>query len=458
MRREPGMFAAGNPIRQMSQLSGLRSPGERTVRLSDHGVRENPGPTTHDANFILDRVPCQDTAGRVLGSFVLPIGIAGLFAILADNIHGMPEMLSALLPQAPYFALGAALVFSVAFKRGRVLFAGLALMIAYGAFRYLFESGHDAFAARTIYLAVCVFVPLNLAFLSMLRERGAMNSYGSRRLALLVIEVGIAVVIVQGGHREIVEAAYRPLIPQAGLAGSPVPQIALGIMAIGLVVAVAGAAIRGSAVVEAALAVVILVFAAACNGVPDQEVFVWLTAAGTIMTAAVMQDSYRMAFSDELTGLPGRRVLNETLMGLDRNYTIAMLDVDHFKAFNDTWGHDIGDQVLKLVATRLRRVGGGGKAYRYGGEEFTVLYPGRRVSEVLAHLEALRKDIEGYKLKIRRRASVREDGQAASWVSVTVSIGVAANSVRFATPEDVLKAADQALYRAKSAGRNRISR
>ena len=175
-----------------------------------------------------------------------------------------------------------------------------------------------------------------------------------------------------------------------------------------------------------------------------------------------------MAFRDELTGLPGRRALNESLMSLNRNYTIAMLDVDHFKAFNDKWGHDVGDQVLKLVASRIQRVGGGGKAYRYGGEEFTVVFPGKRVLEVMSRLDALRKDIEGYRLRIRSSTRPREangdgagpqaDSQLNEWISVTVSAGVAERNDRLLTPGEVIQSADQALYRAKEAGRNRVSR
>jgi diguanylate cyclase (GGDEF)-like protein len=172
-----------------------------------------------------------------------------------------------------------------------------------------------------------------------------------------------------------------------------------------------------------------------------------------------------MAFRDELTGLPGRRALNEGLLGLDGIYSIAMLDVDHFKRFNDTWGHEVGDQALKLVASRLRRVGGGGIAYRYGGEEFTIVFPGLHLPAALGHLERLRRDIEGYKFEIRSRKTrrARDKGvqhpadDPSRWVSVEVSIGAAHRNGRLGTPAAVMSAADQALYRAKQSGRNRVS-
>jgi GGDEF domain-containing protein len=170
-----------------------------------------------------------------------------------------------------------------------------------------------------------------------------------------------------------------------------------------------------------------------------------------------------MAFRDELTGLPGRRALNERLQRLGRQYVLAMADVDHFKRFNDTHGHDVGDQVLKMVASRLRKIGGGGRAYRYGGEEFTLVFPGRSVEECLPHLEAVRQSVESYALQLRDASSRPKDdrlGRAArgkvstSQVSVTISIGVAERQGEQRTPDEVIKAADQALYGAKKAGRN----
>ncbi|MBA1201679.1 diguanylate cyclase [Pseudomonas capeferrum] len=89
-----------------------------------------------------------------------------------------------------------------------------------------------------------------------------------------------------------------------------------------------------------------------------------------MIAAAVSQEAYQMVFRDELTGLPGRRALNERLQCLGRTYVLAMTDVDHFKKFNDTHGHDVGDQVPRLVASKLSKVSGGGRANRHGMERF----------------------------------------------------------------------------------------
>lgn len=184
-----------------------------------------------------------------------------------------------------------------------------------------------------------------------------------------------------------------------------------------------------------------------------------------VLVVSVAQEAYQMAFRDELTGLPGRRALNERLQRLGRQYVIAMADVDRFKAFNDTHGHDVGDEVLRLVASRLRKVGGGGRAYRYGGEEFALVFPGRTLEHCLAHLEAVRKAVEEYPLQLRDKphrpkdkelGRQRRGASSTPTVSVSISIGVAERLEGQRSPEEVIKMADQALYSAKGAGRNCI--
>jgi diguanylate cyclase (GGDEF)-like protein len=169
-----------------------------------------------------------------------------------------------------------------------------------------------------------------------------------------------------------------------------------------------------------------------------------------------------MAFRDPLTGLLSRRALDEHLAALGRRYTVAMVDVDHFKRVNDRHGHDTGDQVLKKVARSLSHVRGA-RAYRYGGEEFTLLFPGRGTDESLERLEALRETIatEPFRLRSASRKATGRRGRngtarGASSLKVTVSIGVAENAGADADPAAVIARADKALYRAKHGGRNAV--
>jgi diguanylate cyclase (GGDEF)-like protein len=141
-----------------------------------------------------------------------------------------------------------------------------------------------------------------------------------------------------------------------------------------------------------------------------------------------------------------------------------MLDIDFFKKFNDRSGHDVGDQVLCMVASHLNRVGGGGKPFRYGGEEFTILFSGKSREDAIPYLEKLREAIETAQFALRGknrpkktpRKLKKAEPQSKS-VSVTISIGVADPVKGRTKPSSVLKAADQALYRAKKRGRNCIA-
>ncbi|WP_258868090.1 GGDEF domain-containing protein [Alkalilimnicola ehrlichii] len=121
--------------------------------------------------------------------------------------------------------------------------------------------------------------------------------------------------------------------------------------------------------------------------------------------------------------------------------------MDHFKYFNDTFGHQAGDEVLRTVASVLRRnVRESDIAGRYGGEEFGVVLVNTRADAAVYFAERLRKEIE--------KATVTMDGRV---LQVTVSLGVAALTPAIANHQEWIEQADLALYRAKNAGRNRVS-
>jgi diguanylate cyclase (GGDEF)-like protein len=175
--------------------------------------------------------------------------------------------------------------------------------------------------------------------------------------------------------------------------------------------------------------------------------------ASVILVTGVLLASYQMAFHDALTGLPNRRALDEALARLGGHYALAMVDVDHFKRFNDRHGHDAGDRVLRRVAERLQRTRGA-RAYRYGGEEFCLLFSGRRSRGAEDALEAVRQAIAFDRVRLPGPSRARGPREA----KVTISIGLAERDGELRQPEAVREAADRALYRAKSKGRNRLVR
>jgi diguanylate cyclase (GGDEF)-like protein len=154
-----------------------------------------------------------------------------------------------------------------------------------------------------------------------------------------------------------------------------------------------------------------------------------------------------MAYIDTLTGIPSRRAMEEHFDRLSPPFTIAMTDIDHFKKFNDTYGHDVGDDVLRKVAMTLKSVGGGGKAFRYGGEEFAVFLPETNRDEAMIIAERIRHQIEVHKTPWQKHR-----------IRVTASIGVAYFNPENeeANQDEIIARADRAMYLAKENGKNRI--
>jgi GGDEF domain-containing protein len=395
-----------------------------------------------------------------------PALVVGAAAAALATGRALPDSLAGLKLYGPYtiLALGAAI--SLWFNRGRAFLALASLLAGYAALTYAAELG--GFAARAVFSGLAVFVPLNFLLAVLLPERGVFHYRGYRWMLLGAVEALLTAWIAGAGRSTMSGTVWQAVLDHWLLRPNPVPVLGLLLMAAAFAVAAFRAWPQRSPL-EVGTAGAILPFAIACWGWRSPGVFgVFMSAAGAMLLLAVLQESHRMAFRDELTGLPSRRALEEALLALGPGFTVAMVDVDHFKKFNDNHGHSLGDQVLKLVGARLAEVGGGGRAFRYGGEEFVLLFPDRSMEIAMPHLEALRKAIESYRIEIRGKDRPKDDEagrerrgrhQSGLTVSVTVSLGIAERTVAHTTPpHEVLRAADQALYRAKQEGRNRISR
>lgn len=311
-----------------------------------------------------------------------------------------------------------------------------------------------------------------LAWWSLVYTINAMWSERSSMLIDVALRVGLmaagAAIIALAG-KDGVDELFSTIALQGTLARMGVPAEALiALLATGLTLTLL--LLRYGRPQQAGqwLGFVCMAWALPRGAAQPLELALMSAAALTSLCISLAHEGFHMAFRDELTGLPGRRALNERLQRMGRVYTLAMADVDHFKAFNDTHGHDVGDQVLRMVASQLRRVPGGGQAYRYGGEEFTLVFPGKTAAEAMPHLETVRRAIEAYQMRLRdkparpkadqigqRRRGGRA-GRGARPLRVTVSIGVAERSDALRAPDAVIKAADQALYKAKDGGRNQV--
>lgn len=173
-----------------------------------------------------------------------------------------------------------------------------------------------------------------------------------------------------------------------------------------------------------------------------------------------MRDALRQvraeALTDSLTGLANRKMFDETLKrrlaeGVEQADPVCLLmaDIDHFKRFNDTWGHQTGDQIIRFVASCLQKNANHNHLVaRYGGEEFAVVMPGTDLKVARQLAENLRAMIEKKKL---RRKSTNEDLGV-----ITISIGIAQFRPN-ETPHSLIERADACLYASKRGGRNRVT-
>jgi len=443
---------------------------------------------------------------KTLSSLVLPGGILLLAAgvVFRGAFGAIP---SAAIEFYFYAVFAAGILLAWRFHSSRILFSLLTLFLAQRALDF-FSTGRIASAgpSRIALDAVAVLLPLNFVAFSVFRERRLVFPATLPRLALLFFESVFVAIICRPGE------TVAPAFLHPHFLGH-FPGTQLSTLAVLAFVAAGGILLARFLLYRKptesgllwALAATFLSFQ---SRVVSPVATAYLATAGLILISSIIENSYLLAYHDELTSLPARRAFNDALFHLEEPYAIAAVDIDHFKKFNDTYGHETGDQVLRMVAGKLASVTGGGRAYRVGGEEFSILFPGKTAKDAMPHLELLRSVIEVSTFRVRggqerrsggrgqvspgpdnrnaeaqaetfrgqerrsaeRRAEARRaaasrrrtqparraDETPDSEISVTVSIGVAEPKARIREVEDVIRAADQALYRAKQAGRNRV--
>ena len=245
------------------------------------------------------------------------------------------------------------------------------------------------------------------------------------------------------------------------LSWTGLPDVGGGALIVAVVALVVAALVRADGIAQGALWATVASWGALVTEERAAGMVLVAGAAGAII-AGTLESLYAAAYRDALTGLPSRRALDERLAALPPGVVVAMIDVDHFKQFNDTHGHDTGDQVLRMVAWRLAEVPDG-EAFRYGGEEFTLLFDGLTPADALARLEGARQAVaacrfllrSGDRPKGKQGKARRGREEARHGLSVTISIGAAVRKDG-EHPASLLKRADEALYSAKEAGRDRV--
>ncbi len=401
-----------------------------------------------------------------MGRFGLRLLPGGLLLGAASVLVLLPafrEWARPVVPVAAYVVTAAGILLGLRFGNVRVVLSLIVLALADQAVR-LAPPGGASTPAGTVGAAVALLVPLNLAVLAWMPDWGARRSQVKLWAPIIAAQALGVALLLRPEAAEAARALWRTLLEPVQYQWPAVGRLAHLAFVVAFVLALIRFALRPRATEAGIVWALVATFLAFGLGGERLVATLYLATGGLILIVALVETSYAMAYGDELTGLPARRALNDLLSALGPPYTVAMVDIDHFKNFNDIYGHQAGDQLLRKVATTLAGVTRGGRPFRYGGEEFAVVFPGLSTDKASPHLETMREVIAAISFTVRgpdrrwrRPRRPKPAPGPREHVGVTVSIGVADYTGAGPAPADVVRAADEALYRAKRAGRNRLA-
>jgi len=390
---------------------------------------------------------------------VLPL-FALLIVVSAFIGHAHTDKISehylTLAPQLPLIILSFTALLGLHYRNSNTFFISIVLVLAYTFWNNTTGITLSDEQALT-HACIALLLPLNISFFSIIKDKGVVTPSGLLKSLILIGQVFTVAWLNENYSSPTLQWLNMHWV-DIDTSFLPAGQGTLLIWTLSILALMVSSMRSDNNLARAMIGAAIATGITLLGNPLDENTWIFFAAASIILLLSQIQTSYRLAYIDQLTGLPGRRALELILSRLPRRYTIAMLDIDHFKKFNDTYGHDVGDQVLKLVANHVGNIRAGGKAARYGGEEFSIIFPRKSKQDCIDAVEQLRKNIEQSEFLIRsqqRKSANRGKKRTASRkVSVTISIGLCERSAKHKTTESVMKGADQALYRAKKAGRN----
>ncbi|WP_321323760.1 GGDEF domain-containing protein [Thiomicrorhabdus sp.] len=379
----------------------------------------------------------------------------------AIEIHSWPKSWLTLVEYAPYAIMVIGGFISLWLNRIQPFLVLFSIFLVNLLFFYFAPSEQVSIAQSVLFPVVSLLLPLNIFLWSLLPEKGVHHrQYNGFVAAAFLLQALFFYWLMTELPLAWVASIAQPVFPGSKLYHLTFAST-LAFLIAGFVLSMKLNSLRQLRIFNHSVVFILLLMAFALNQYHQLGVMAWVSSiAGLIIILSLVFDAHHIAYTDELTGLKGRRALNESFMSLGKRYAIAMVDIDHFKQFNDTYGHDVGDQVLKMVAATLDTVSGG-KAYRFGGEEFTLIFKNKSIDSIIHELERLRVDIakEVVYVQVEDATNTAKRGKAkpaVKEVSVTISLGLAVPDKKHTTPEQVLKFADEGLYKAKRAGRNKL--
>ena len=383
---------------------------------------------------------------KIIKFLSIPMVLTIVAYILFFNITSLPMSFTFTLKYISYVFFIIGMLVGLRFNKSKVFFLCLILGISQLFLTSEFSNTSDI---------ISFLLPLNIFVFSMFKERGIITIWGKCKFGLIMAQFVFVWWLLIPRNSDSGSFIYFEPIHFDFINIIPIPQLSILLFLLVFLALSTKLYFNPTLMDSSLIGVVIMTFTGLLLKDHLLGLNLFYAMSGLILVIGVLEASYFMAYRDELTGISGRRALKESMMKLGGKYAIAMVDIDLFKKFNDTYGHDTGDEVLKMVASSLGQIAGGGKAFRFGGEEFTILFANKTREEVIPTLEELRKDIEKQKHTYRKkRKTAGKDKYVSKQLGVTISIGVAEKNENYKTADEVLKAADKALYKAKKNGRN----
>jgi len=394
------------------------------------------------------------TIVRLILPLTCAVGALLLRYLLADHPLNRTSQLDFLLLQLPYILLGLAALMALLSNHALVAGITISLLCAYWLIQSFLQSPLNSQPASQIFYLLTLLSPMLMITYALLPQSSCLQLQG----LLAVLLTPLIILLIAG-----LLAINQQLFLAAALSWT------LYFIAISLCL---GLSLYRQKSIHNSLLGCSLMSLMTYGWIQLNSVSAFMfSGMGLLLAINLTVSLLQIGYRDDLTQIGNRRALQQTAKTLRGPYSVAIVDADYFKKINDQFGHDLGDQALRVIASLLKQTADGGKPFRYGGEEFCLLFKGKTEQEVLDTMEACRQAIANYDMVVRdkkHRPTKSKQGETRRGASkrksnfrLTVSIGVAssdsANPNGSTNPfEQVLKSADKALYRAKASGRNCI--
>ncbi len=401
---------------------------------------------------------------KALLSFLIPGGLLFLVTVIILHLKILDKALPGLALVYPLIVYGVGVLLALRFKRIWLLLAIFFLALA-NLLLQLFatDAGVSAGEGRLVFNAVSFLLPFNLYLFSFMKKRGVLTWQSIWFLGGIFLQgCGVAYIYRYQNLGASVLLEY-PYINWSLLEHIPLSQPALFVYGIVFLYFIARYIRIREAIERAFFWALILTFSALVVNRIGPASSIYFATAGLILVISMIENIYLEGFRDELTDLPTSQVLIGNLSKLKAGYTLAMIEIDHFKKLKENHGRKVSKQIIRMVGSKLAIVTGG-MPFRYGDCVFLVAFPGMFVQETMPRLEKLRITIKesGFILPSRKR--FRKTKKILNGLKIhpnkiplSVSIGVAETSDLDISPQQVIKSVEEALYFAKREGRDRIS-